>query len=377
MIDVLIVGGGPTGLTMSLLLARHGVEALLVERRAGPSALPRARGIHARAAEILRVLGVLDDLRSVALPIRPGVEWRTVAAAEPDREATFPPEPEPSSPCDGVAVAQDVFEEVLRAHATGVQDNTALVGLEIGADSVTAALSGGRTIRSRFLIAADGARSLVRSRLGIPMTGRADLGRQRTVHFRADLSPWLGDRPRGLYFLTSIGGVLFGTHPDHRWVLSVPASASDENLLERALGSARPPAAEILGVREWTATARNADTYRRGPVFLTGDAAHSFPPAGATGVSTALHDVHNLAWKLALVLSGRAGPELLDTYEAERRPVAARNVTETAAEWRRLTDPAATPFPGRDLRQIDMGYQYRSPAIIPDGSPDADPPGAF
>jgi 2-polyprenyl-6-methoxyphenol hydroxylase-like FAD-dependent oxidoreductase len=98
MTEVLIVGGGPAGLTMSLLLAKHGVDALLIERRPTPSSLPRARGVHARAAEILRVLGALDDLRSVALPIRSGVEWRTVAAAAPQRELTFPAEASPTSP---------------------------------------------------------------------------------------------------------------------------------------------------------------------------------------------------------------------------------------------------------------------------------------
>jgi hypothetical protein len=133
---------------------------------------------------------------------------------------------------------------------------------------------------------------------------------------------------------------------------------------------------DVLGSNHWTAAAQTAAHYRRGPVFLAGDAAHRVPPAGATGVSAAMHDAHNLAWKIAAGLSGRAGQALLDSYPIEREPIGQRNATETGAAWSRMTNANATPFAGRSLAQIDMGYQYRSPAITADRSPDADPPGA-
>jgi len=133
---------------------------------------------------------------------------------------------------------------------------------------------------------------------------------------------------------------------------------------------------EILGSNRWTAAAQTAARYAHGPIFLVGDAAHRFPPAGATGVSTAMHDAHNLAWKLAAVLRGHAGQALLDSYAEEREPVGRRNTDETGTAWSRLFNTNGAPFAGRSLAQIDMGYQYRSSAVTIDGSPDADPPGA-
>jgi hypothetical protein len=145
--------------------------------------------------------------------------------------------------------------------------------------------------------------------------------------------------------------------------------------VRQTLGIADLPI-EILATSRWTAAARGATSYAQGPIFLAGDAAHQFPPAGATGVSTAIHDVHNLAWKLASVLTGRAGPDLLRSYAPEREPIGQRNAAETGAAWSRVWDQSGAPFAGRSLEQIDMGYQYRSAVISADGSPDADPVGA-
>ena len=134
---------------------------------------------------------------------------------------------------------------------------------------------------------------------------------------------------------------------------------------------------EVIADGEWTAVARTARRFSAGPVFLVGDAAHQAPPAGATGISTALADVQNLAWKLAAVLAGRADPALLDTYRQEREPVVARAVGEARAAWDAMRDPEAMPFQGRSLRMIDMGYRYGSGAVVDDGSPDPDVPGEY
>ena len=391
-VPVLIVGGGPAGLTASLLLSRHGVESLLVDKRVTASPLPRARGVHARAMEILRVCGVEPDLRAVELPITSGAEWRPRLTGAPTREDVLPSAAGTDvSPCEGLSVSQDVFESVLRDRARGYAGARLLVGtllesLEVSDAGVEAALldqgSGRRSrVRARWMIAADGARSGIRGQLGIAMNGPDDLGRQHMIAFRADLTAYTGENPRGIYFLTETGAALIWTHPGHRWVISIPdrpatGDAPDlEATVRDALGAPGLPV-EVLGSNRWTAAAQSAAQYRRGPVFLAGDAAHRFPPAGATGVSAAMHDAHNLAWKIAAVLGGRAGPALLDSYPVEREPIGQRNATETGTAWSRMTNANGSPFTGRSLAQIDMGYQYRSPAITADGSPDADPPGA-
>jgi hypothetical protein len=146
-------------------------------------------------------------------------------------------------------------------------------------------------------------------------------------------------------------------------------------LVHEALGVA-DLAVEVLHGNRWTAAAQSAQRYSTGPVFLAGDAAHRFPPAGATGVSAAIHDVHNLAWKIAAVSRGHASEALLDSYAAEREPVGLRNADETGTAWTRIFTGSGTPFAGRSLAQLDMGYQYRSAVITADDGPDADPPGA-
>jgi hypothetical protein len=233
-------------------------------------------------------------------------------------------------------------------------------------------------IQAQWMIAADGARSSIRERLGIGMIGPDELARQWMIAFRADLSAYTGSHPRGIYFLTDTGAALIWTHPDHRWVISLPHAAGDHDpqMTVREVLGVPDLAVEILGANHWTAAAQTAGRYSHGPVFLAGDAAHRFPPVGATGVSTAMHDVHNLSWKLAAVWRGHAGPALLESYAAEREAVGRRNTDETGTAWARVFTTNGMPFAGRSLTQIDMGYQYRSAAITDDGSPDQDPPGS-
>jgi putative polyketide hydroxylase len=380
---VLIVGGGPAGLTMSLLLSRHGVPHLLAEKRAEVSPLPRARGVHSRAMEILRVCGVEADLRRQELPITPGAVWQPSLAGPVLHEDAGAPEAVPVSPCHGLSLSQDVFESVLREHARGQELADLRAGVTVKELNGTSATvweeSTGREwqVAAGYVVAADGSRSPIRTQLGIAMNGDADLGSQRMVSFRADLRSHTGARPRGIYFLTEPGAALIWTHPDDRWIISVRAGTDEapESLVRRALGLPELRL-EILASGEWTAAAQSAASYRAGRVFLIGDAAHRVPPAGATGLSAAMHDAHNLAWKLAAVHHGRAGAALLDTYQAEREPVGVRNAAEAGAAWERIWSGVGSPFAGRSMAQLDMGYQYRSEAICSDESPDADPPGA-
>ncbi|NMO55163.1 NAD(P)-binding protein [Actinoplanes sp. TBRC 11911] len=386
---VLIVGGGPAGLTASLLLSRHGVASLLIDKRVTGSPLPRARGVHARAMEILRVCGVEPDLRAVELPITPGAEWRTDLTGSPLREDVPSAGRSLVSPCEGLSVSQDVFESVLREHAGGypagqLRTGALLESFQIVDGGVLATVTEqttGRTtrVRARWMIAADGARSGIRRQLGIAMNGPEDLGRQTMIAFRADLTARTGVRPRGIYFLTASGAALIWTHADDRWVLSQPgpiAAGDDPATVVRRVLGLPGLTLDVLGTNAWTAAAQSASQYAYGPVFLAGDAAHRFPPAGATGVSTAMHDVHNLAWKIAAVVHRHGGEKLLDSYATEREPVGRRNADETGTAWTRIFTANGAPFNGRSLAQIDMGYQYTSPVTAGDGSPDADPPGA-
>ncbi|ONH32384.1 FAD-dependent oxidoreductase [Pseudofrankia asymbiotica] len=375
---VLVVGAGPAGLATAVTLARHGVPTLVVERRPEPSPLPRATGISTRTMELIRSWGLEERVRAAGVDVR-GQAWIGPSLVSPDGIALDTVWPHPDvvarlSPTAPACVPQDALEAVLLDHLTGfahveVRFGTELVAVRQADGTVEATLRDGGTgavtvFRPDHLVAADGARSPVRDALGIEtddvggddgprgMLGSPWLGARATL-FRAPLpggSLWdvLGDRRYFIYTVTNpeASGVLLPAG-DGRWLfgqdwdLQAP-TPTDEDLagqIATAVGlpDLRPT---VLRTGTFSFDARMARRYRDGAVFLVGDAAHRMTPRGGTGLNTAVHDGHDLGWKLAWVTLGWASPELLDSYETEREPIGRRNTTLSARSFGSYRDPA-------------------------------------
>jgi 2-polyprenyl-6-methoxyphenol hydroxylase-like FAD-dependent oxidoreductase len=402
-VDVLIVGGGPVGLTVSILLSMAGVTSLLVERHPGTAVHPKARGINSRTMEIFRQCGVEERVRAAGLaPERSRfIVWsRSLAGEELERRvpARSRAEALAISPVSRCLCAQDDLEPVLRAYAESQQPGIVQFGAELlaftqDADGVTGTIrtrDGETQVHARYLIAADGARSPVREALGIPMHGNAGIYRSINVLLNADLTRWVADRPAALYFIEQPGlkATFLTINGVNRWgflINNLPVNGSgDEYTPERCAALVRQAAGvpdlevEILGAVSWVAAALVAERYRRGRVFLAGDAAHHMPPTGGFGLNTGVQDVHNLAWKLAAVIHGWAGAGLLDSYEAERLPYGHAITEQALANARSLgrgetLDPAPPSALARPefLNELGMifGARYESDAVVADGTP--------
>jgi 2-polyprenyl-6-methoxyphenol hydroxylase-like FAD-dependent oxidoreductase len=300
------------------------------------------------------------------------------------------------TPCRRFFINQPGLERILRRRAlevgATVRTGCELSGFREDGDGVTATVrdlddDSESEIRCQYLIGADGAHSKVRELLGIPMDGRGIFSNSITIYFHADLWPQLGDKPISLVYINNpvLGGFFrlqkdcqsgfLGVNTvgdpkiDPAKAANAAADISDARLVELVRAGAGVPdlPVKIDGVARWRAVSDVARSFRQGRAFLVGDAAHLMPPNGGFGGNTGIHDAHNLAWKLALVLKRIARPDLLDTYEPERKPVAkftveqaySRYVTRTAAYLgAKDYEPLAHDF------NIELGYMYRSRAII-------------
>ncbi|MEU6412139.1 FAD-dependent oxidoreductase [Microbispora sp. NPDC046933] len=332
--DVLVVGAGPTGLTLAVDLARRGVACRIVDQAPEPAAGSKGKGLQPRTQEVFDDLGVIGPILAAATPYPP---LRVRIGRVPIWQARM----------HGPAVATDAVpypavlmhpqwrtEAVLRerlAELGGKVQGGALTGFEQDADGVTARLGTGETLRARYLVAADGGRSPVRKALGIGFTGetreeeRMALGDVRVEGLGRDhIHVWV--RPgRGMVALYPMAGT-----DTFQMLASLKPGVTPEQTLsgyqrifaERSM-LRRVRLTELLWSSLYRVNIRLADRYRSGRVFLAGDAVHVHPPAGGQGLNTGVQDAYNLGWKLARVLAG-APETLLDTYEEERRPVAAR-----------------------------------------------------
>lgn len=407
-VPVLIVGGSLVGLSTSLLLASHGVPHMLVERHPGTAIHPRAASFHQGTMEIFRSVGMQDTVDAVAE--REFVQNGAIIAVESlgGKELqyfyrSYNDGVEALSPTSRLFITQVGLEPVLRDRARELggehRYSTELVSFEQDDEGITSVVrprDGGpeQTVRSDYLVAADGAHSPVRDRLGIEMVGRGSFADCVTIYFKADVREMMGDRNLSVvyvshpellgFFRFSITGdsgflAVFSTiNPDGTRDKKVGAdmdAARCEDLVRKALGCGADLPIEIDNVQRWSATAACAPSLRGGRVFLAGDSAHVMPPTGGFGGNTGVADAHNLAWKLAMVVNGEAGPELLDTYDTERRPVCDLIVEQAYTRYVLRVDSSLpqddlmTPL---DDASIELGATYRSAAVLWKEDPVAD-----
>jgi 2-polyprenyl-6-methoxyphenol hydroxylase-like FAD-dependent oxidoreductase len=412
---VVIAGGGPVGLVLALLLDRLGVDSIVLERSASTERVPKARGYNQRTMEIFRQLGIADQVRPplprteemVFVDSLLGHEY-TRTNPEPDRGQT------PSWKC---IRAQDLVEEAIfgaleKASRVQVAFSTEYQsfvesqdGVVVSARSTASGLV--ERIAARWLIGADGANSLVRDQLNIELIGTETLLYALSQRWRSPLLPDDLGREIGGYFVVSDNPVLGPLTPvandysDGRFLslFTVPErerggpGVEDDLVLAKIraqIGREDAPV-DLLERSTYRISDQVAAHYRRGAVFLAGDAAHRFPPTGI-GINTGLQDAHNLAWKLAYVFHGYASSALLGTYESERRPVAQANADWSTANARRMhaalaarrVPPVVEAIRSGDLDRIAfavqeqeyhthwagqaLGFTYEIGCVVPDGS---------
>ena len=426
-VDVLIVGGGPVGMVGGILASRHGLTAMVVERRDGPQTAPAAHVINARTYEICRQAG-LDMERIHAAGKDPAdaghVNFVTTLTGELIGRLPFERQGDACldfTPTPLRNLSQHRFEPIL------ADELAASPGAELryhhrwehseetgdGVESTVADLDSGDhlRVRSRYVVGCDGAGSGVRKLLGIEMQGPPLIQCYLMVHFGADLRALTAERPAVLHFVLDpeASGTFIAHDVESDWVYMHAIDPSVESvddyddercrtMIERAAGTELD--LEILGVGNWWMSSQTAASMGEGRVFLAGDAAHRFPPTGGLGLNCGVQDIHGLMWRLAATAGGRADPALLGSYAAERLPVARNNAHQslinaikltalgaalgtdveptTARLHASLADPSrADAITGAvelqrehfDLFGLQLGYVYGEGAIVPDGAP--------
>lgn len=358
--DVLVVGGGPVGLAAAIELGARGVRVLLAERNTRVGAAPRAKTTNVRTRTHLRRWGIADQLAAEA-PF--GVDYPNnmvfvtrlgpggIELARFENAFNASPARDPRYPEHGQWVPQYRLEKVLldkvrTLPSVDVRFDTMFVAAVQNDDQVTATLRSQKgeeyRVEARYLIGADGARSAVRDLIGATLEGRRGLSHHYNIIFRAPgFAQAHGFGPAAIYWqigkngFSAVGpmdsGDLWFFNPGG----AEPGASLPENeakaLIRERSGIDLP--VDILSSDSWTANELLADKYVEGRIFLAGDAAHLHPPAGGYGMNMGVGDGVDLGWKIAAVLQGWGGPALLDSYEAERRPVHRVVIDEAMANY--------------------------------------------
>lgn len=400
-VPVFIVGGSLVGMSTALFLGHHGVRGLAVEHHRGTAIHPRAAMITQRTMEVLREVGIeqivmqksdeqfVQDGAIMALESLAGKEiaWFIPNLNEGVRDF---------SPSLRLFITQNLLEPLLQKRAVELGAElrfaTEMVSFEEDRDGISAVIrhrdtGATQTVRAKYMVAADGSHSKVRDLLGIRMLGHGVFSKSITIYFHGDVSRLL--RGRSLSVMYVVNPVLNGFFRVEKpftsgflavhWlgdpknpVTDVSKDLTEEKcyeLLRSALGDDSAQV-KIDNVMHWDAEADTAERFRQGHIFLAGDSAHVMPPHGGFGGNTGVQDAHNLAWKLAYVLKGLAGPELLSTYDPERRPAAGFTVEQA---FSRYVNRAAPYLRSNDMQplendlNIECGYVYHSAAVILEG----------
>ena len=371
--DVLIVGSGPAGSAAALFLSTLGVPNVMITKYRWTANTPRAHITNQRAMEIFRDMGIEDQVLAEATPHSligdtvfctsiAGEEigrihtWGTSAAREADYRL--------ASPCLIVDIPQTYLEPIIVKNATmrGTQSrfSTEYLSHTQDADGVDVLvldrLTGARyTIRAKYLIGADGARSKVAADIGLPYEGAMDIAGSMNITFKADISAYCDHRPSVLYWVvqpgSNVGGIGAGlvrmVRPWNEWLIVWGYDINDEppvvdeaaaTQIVRSLLGMPDLDVEITGASLWGNNEMYATHLQSGRVFCAGDAVHRHPPSNGLGSNTSIQDSYNLAWKLAAVLKGQASPSLLETYSTERAPVAERIVKRANKSSREFVD---------------------------------------